>query len=570
MSEPAAPPALARRLGLFDATMIVMGGIIGAGIFRNPSEVAGHVHTPALVLGAWAIGGIIALIGAFVYAELAALRPGEGGQYAYLRDAYHPMMAFLYGWTLLLVTQTGGMAGVAVNFAGYFHGLFPGLEVSERVIALAIIALLTVINCLGVRTGSNVQSALMVTKLLAIVFLVGAGMILLHPAAAAADANAAPVASGGWQGLAAAIVPVMFAYGGWQTASFVSGEMKNPARDLPRGLLIGVTGVIVAYLAVTYVCLRGLGVAGLAKTPTPASDVMRLALGGTGAKIIAWGILVSTAGFLSQSMLTAPRVYYAMARDGVFFKAVGWLDPRNGAPVVAIVLQGICAAVIAACVNYGNILNFVVAIDSAFFGLTGAALLIFRSRGRAANAGSPGRRPSAFRDIRGPRWFSWWSAGRFRLPPSCSFVPARARAWRFCWLAWWFTSSGPAATLTLRQNQGSLDARHDCRNKQPKRSGPGVPRRRRTIDQGDAQRREKGGFAADPAGPRCRECCAWRWWAAVVPGCNTRWICRTGRPAVTSWWNPPASAWWWTPRARFMSPAANWITWTPSRTGASR
>jgi basic amino acid/polyamine antiporter, APA family len=402
MSEPAAAPALARRLGLFDATMIVMGGIIGAGIFRNPSEVAGHVHTPALVLGAWVIGGLIALIGAFVYAELAALRPGEGGQYAYLRDAYHPMMAFLYGWTLLLVTQTGGMAGVAVNFAGYFHGLFPGLAVSDRIIALAIIALLTVINCFGVRTGSNVQSALMVTKLLAIVFLVGAGMILLHPAAApVADPNAAPVGSGGWRGLAAAIVPVMFAYGGWQTASFISGELKNPGRDLPRGLLIGVTGVIVAYLAVTFVCVRGLGVAGLANTPTPASDVMRLALGDTGAKIIAWGILVSTAGFLSQAMLTAPRVYYAMARDGVFFKAVGWLDPRNGAPVVAIVLQGICAAVIAACVNYGNILNFVVAIDSAFFGLTGAALLVFRSRGRAANAGSPG--PPAFR-VPGHPW----------------------------------------------------------------------------------------------------------------------------------------------------------------------
>jgi basic amino acid/polyamine antiporter, APA family len=402
MSEPAAPPALARRLGLFDAIMIVMGGIIGTGIFRNPSEVAGHVHTPALVLGAWAIGGIIALIGAFVYAELAALRPGEGGQYAYLRDAYHPMMAFLYGWTLLLVTQTGGMAGVAVNFAGYFHGLFPDLNVSNTVIAVGIITVLTVINCLGVRTGSNVQSALMVTKLLAIVFLVGAGWILVHPAGTpVTDANATPVASGGWQGLAAAMVPVMFAYGGWQTASFISGEMKNPGRDLPRGLLIGVTGVILAYLAVTYVCVRGLGVTGLAKTATPAADVMRLALGDTGAKIIAWGILVSTAGFLSQGMLTAPRVYYAMARDGVFFKAVGWLNPRNQAPVVAIILQGICAAVIAACVKYGDILNFVVAIDAIFFGLTGAALLVFRLRGQSANAGPPG--PPAFR-VPGHPW----------------------------------------------------------------------------------------------------------------------------------------------------------------------
>ena len=174
----------------------------------------------------------------------------------------------------------------------------------------------------------------------------------------------------------------MFAYGGWQTASFVSGEMKNPARDLPRGLLFGVVGVVIAYLGVAYVCLRDLGIDGLAGTKTPAVDVMRMALGAKGEQIIALGIVVSTAGFLSQAMLTAPRVYYEMARDGVFFKAVGWLHPRTQAPVVAIALQGVCAAVIAACVQYGDILNFVVGVDQLFFGLTGAALLLFRSRAR--------------------------------------------------------------------------------------------------------------------------------------------------------------------------------------------
>src|SRR5205814_8147249 len=155
---------LARRLGVFDATMLVMGGIIGAGIFRNPSEVARHVSTPGLMLLAWAAGGLIALGGAYVYAELAQRRPEVGGQYAYLRDAFHPMAAFLYGWTLLLVTQTGGMAAVAMTFADYFREL-TGLNVERSVIAVATLAILTVINCLGVKSGSNVQSALMVMKI---------------------------------------------------------------------------------------------------------------------------------------------------------------------------------------------------------------------------------------------------------------------------------------------------------------------------------------------------------------------------------------------------------------------
>ena len=271
----------------------------------------------ALVLGAWVIGGAIALIGAFVYAELAALRPRVGGQYAYLRDAYHPIVAFLYGWTLLLVVQTGGMAGAAIICGRYFREL-TGLGVSEQLVAGVTLGILTLVNCLGVRAGSNLQSALMLTKLAAIAMLIGVGYIMVTPAPTMASATPrrdAAVRSG----LATAMVPVLFAYGGWQTASFVSGEMRDPRRDLPRGLLIGVIGVIVLYLAVTYVCLRVLGVDGLAQTQTPASEVMRRALGDRGARLIALGIAISTVGFLSQSILTAPRVYYAMARDGVFF-----------------------------------------------------------------------------------------------------------------------------------------------------------------------------------------------------------------------------------------------------------
>src|SRR5207253_5365576 len=174
--------------------------------------------------------------------------------------------------------------------------------------------------------------------------------------AASSMSAANPAGSGGAVGLAAAMVPVLFAYGGWQTASFVAGEMRDPQRDLPRGLLIGVVGVIVLYLTVTFVCLRVLGVDGLAATATPASEIMRRALGDRGARLIALGIAISTVGFLSQSILTAPRVYYAMARDGVFFRAIGTLDARTRVPVAAIVLQGVWAAVIAMTGKYDQIL----------------------------------------------------------------------------------------------------------------------------------------------------------------------------------------------------------------------
>ena len=396
---------LVRRLGAFDATMIVMGGIIGAGIFMNPSVVARAVDTPAMILLAWLLGGVIALAGAFVYAELAVWRPQVGGQYVYLRDAYHPMVAFLYGWTLLLVTQTGGMAAVAMTFASYFREL-TGIGTSAPAIAVVTLAVLTIVNCFGARAGSNVQSVLMVAKIAAVLMLVTLGWLAIgapgaSPGMPPGDASAG-IAAGATSSrtpllaLGAAMVPVLFAYGGWQTASFVGGELRAPERDLPRGLLVGVVGVIVLYVAVNVVCLAVLGADGLAATSTPASAVMRAALGSTGARLIAAGIAISTVGFLSQGMLTAPRVYYAMARDGLFFRPVGSVHPVTRAPVVAIVLQGIWASVIALSGRYEQILNYVVAIDALFFGLTGAALLVFRHRerrGRAQRAATGARMP---------------------------------------------------------------------------------------------------------------------------------------------------------------------------------
>src|SRR6266487_4527985 len=323
-----------RQLGLFDATMIVMGGIVGAGIFANPSEVAHRVHTPFLILGVWVLGGFIAMCGAFIWAELATRLPGTGGQYLYLREAYHPSVAFVYGWGLLLVTQTGGMAAVAV--------------ILLKIGALAALVILG--------------------------FALGGGSLKSGPLLAQ------PVSFGLLKNIGSAMVPIAFAYGGWQTATFVAGEMRDARRDLSRGLLAGVAAVVGLYLAVNLACLRVLGPAGLDATMTPASDVMRIALGERGAQWIAAGIAISTLGFLSQSMLTAPRVYYAMARDGLFFKSVGKLSWRSRAPVVAIVLQGLAAIVIACSGTYGQILNFEVTVEFIFFGMTAASLFILRRR----------------------------------------------------------------------------------------------------------------------------------------------------------------------------------------------
>ena len=361
-----------------------MGGIIGSGIFMNPHVVAEVVHTPALILGAWAVGGLIALAGAFIYAELAALRPQVGGQYAYIREAFHPGMAFIYGWTLLLVVQSGGMAAVAVTFARYFIDL-TRVGTADWVVGAIALGALTIINCLGVRAGSTVQSALMVLKILAITALIGVGL-WAGPRQDVSVAQIQSVSSApeSWSMIGtfgAALVPVLFAYGGWQTASFIAGEMREPRKNLPRALLIGVVGVIVLYLAVNFVCVSVLGVGGLAATTTPASEVMRSVLGEKGKTIIAIGIAISTLGFLSQSMLTAPRVYFAMADDGLFFKGVGRLHPRTRVPAAAIALQGLVAIVIAASGKYDEILNYVVSIDSIFFGLTAACLFALRKRG---------------------------------------------------------------------------------------------------------------------------------------------------------------------------------------------
>lgn len=259
------PPTaeLLPRLGLVEATLVVMGGIVGSGIFINPSVVARHVRSPELILGAWVAGGAVALVGAFVYAELAERMPKVGGQYAYLREAFHPLVGFLYGWALLMVINAGGTAAVAMTFGRYAVEL-TGIPLEERTVAVLTLLLLAAINCLGVKSGSLVQGALMVLKIGVLLSLIVLGLLLHRP-----PAPTPPAGRDGLLAFGAAMVPVLFAYGGWQAANFVAAEVREPRRNLPRALVAGVLGVVVLYLGANWVYLRGLGPAGSRRPERP-------------------------------------------------------------------------------------------------------------------------------------------------------------------------------------------------------------------------------------------------------------------------------------------------------------
>lgn len=389
-ASPAAP-ALVRRLGLLDVTLIAMGGIIGSGIFVSPSLVAARTGSVTGTLFAWVLGGAIALAGALVFAELGARRPEAGGSYAYLREAYHPAIGFLFGWTLLLLVQSGGMAASAMTFARYAREL-GHVPLSEGALAAVVLLVLTLVNILGVRAGASTQNVLMVLKLTALLAVIVAGLALVGatvapPVPGPPPTPPPPDATGGF---GAAMVAVIFAYGGAHTAAFIGGEVKDPERTLPRGLVLGVLGVIVVYVLVNLACLRVLGVERLAASTAPAAEVMRIAFGDTGARVLALGVAASTLGFLSQCMLTAPRVYWAMAADGNFFRGVAWVHPRTHAPVVAIALQGLAATIMAFTGEYGRILDLVVSTDWVFFALTAVALFVLRRRDRAAGRRDPG------------------------------------------------------------------------------------------------------------------------------------------------------------------------------------
>jgi basic amino acid/polyamine antiporter, APA family len=377
----------ARRLGLFSGTMAVIGGIIGGGIFRTPAVVAERVGSPGLILAAWIVGGAVALIGAFCFGELGQRSPRAGGGYVYLREAWGPFTAFLYGWGLLLVIASGAIAAVAVTFADYAVALTGQSRRLTLPLALGAIFLLSGINYFGVRPGAVVQNLFTILKLLALTALIVAGL-------AAGIPSTAPNPPGNPAAFGAALVPILFTYGGWQQTNFIAEEMVAPERDLPRALVLGVGVVVTVYLLANLAYLRVLGPAGLAASPAPAADLMRSVLGPAGGTLIAAGIAASTFGFLNLVILVTPRVFQAMAADGVFLPRLARLHPVHRTPAGAIVLQAVWASVLALSGSFGQLVDYVAFADWVFFGLTVAGLFVYRARDRADGRVAP---PGAFR-----------------------------------------------------------------------------------------------------------------------------------------------------------------------------
>jgi APA family basic amino acid/polyamine antiporter len=373
----------ARRLGLFSATMAVMGGIIGSGVFLGPQIVAARVGSAGLTLVTWVVGGVIALAGAFCFGELGARRPRAGGGYVYLRDAFGPLAAFLYGWALLLVIATGATAAVAVTFATYTVALV-GLPLRATLpLAISAIVLLSAVNYLGVKPAALTQNVFTILKLPAVAALIVVGLSFTPSTALyrPLPTSTAPVGLGAVAvAIGAALVPVLFAYGGWQQTNFIAEEIIEPERNLPRALVAGVAGVVAVYLLANLAYLRVLGAAGLAHSSAPAAGVMARVLGPTGQRLISAGIAVSTFGFLNLVILVTPRVFQAMAADGVFFAGLARLHPRYRTPAGAIAFMGAWSIVLALSGTYAQLLDYVVFGDWIFFGLTVASLFIYRAR----------------------------------------------------------------------------------------------------------------------------------------------------------------------------------------------
>jgi APA family basic amino acid/polyamine antiporter len=363
--------------------MVVIGGIIGAGIFLNPAIVAQRVHTTAFILATWIIGGAVALIGALAFAELGARRPRAGGGYVYLTEAFGPIYAFLYGWTFLLIINSGGIAAVAVTFARYTVDLFAISPSYVKPLAAALLVVLSGVNYLGVRSGSITQNIFTVLKLVALAALIFAGVFLARGGVSAA-AEPAIQGLGTVRALGIALIPVLFAYGGWQYQNNIASEIIEPERTIPRAMIIGMFVVVAVYVLANVAYIRTLGPSGLATSVAPAADTMRRIVGPLGGSLMAAGIMVSTIGFVNSGILSAPRMLQAMAADGLFFRFASRIHPRHRTPSGGILIQAVWALTLALSGTYGQLLDYVVFGDWIFFGLIVATVFAYRRRDATA------------------------------------------------------------------------------------------------------------------------------------------------------------------------------------------
>jgi len=391
---------LVKGLGLFDATTLVVGSMIGSGIFIVSADIARQVNSPGLLIMTWVATAVLTLIAALSYGELAAAMPQAGGQYVYLREAFGPLCGFLYGWTLFLVIQTGTIAAVAVAFAKFTGVFLPwfsagndllsagGLRIStQQALAIGIIALLTWINTRGIRTGALVQNIFTVAKTGALLGLVGLGLL----AARNADAVAANFHDF-WRGadwsfttirlVGVAMVGALFASDAWNNVTFTAGEVRNPRRDIPLALGLGVAIVSALYIASNFAYLRLLPLEAIQHAPEDRVGTAAAAqiFGDVSAQLMAAAIMISTFGCTNGLILAGARVYYAMALDRLFFRSVARLDPRTRAPVVSLVVQGGWASLLTLSGTYSDLLDYVIFAVLLFYVLTIIGLFFLRRR----------------------------------------------------------------------------------------------------------------------------------------------------------------------------------------------
>lgn len=377
---------LARVLGLRDLTLLTIGGVIGSGIFLVPGEVlrqAGGQIGPAMLV--WLVGGLLSLLGALTYGELSAVNPKAGGIYVHLRDCFGPLPAFLFGWTLFFAMNGGTVATLAVAFSTMLSQIVPMSAALAKVVAIAMIAVLTLVNIKGTRESADLQDWTTMIKVVAILLMAVALFAFGHGFSSPSAAIWPSAFSGSLaSGFGLAMIGVLWAYEGWQYVTFSAGEVINPQRNYPRAMFAGTAVLIGIYLIANLAYLAALGPEGVANSTSVAAESLTAVVNPTAAKLIALTILVSVFSAANANVLTCPRVYYAMANDGLFFRKLGEVHPRFGTPAFAIVAGSLWSAVLALAGTFTELLTYVVFCGWIFYGLTAATIFVYRKRFPAA------------------------------------------------------------------------------------------------------------------------------------------------------------------------------------------
>jgi amino acid transporter len=369
---------LPRRLGAWSTTAVTIGIMIGSGIFRVPAVVAAAAGTPKSTLLVWVVGGLVAMCGALALAEVAALYPDAGGMYVYLREAFGPLTAFLFGW-LYLIVMPAGAGAIALVFAEYLGRLLPLAPEYVRVVAGALILLLAAAQYRSVRFGAAIQNASTIAKVLAILTMAMAAFLLGAPGAGAWNDGSAATAST-WSGFGLGVVAVLWAYNGWQDVTCLSGEVRDPGRSLPRAIVGGTLTVVAVYLIANAAYLRVLTIEEIARSPLVAADLSVRLVGPVGSALIAALVCVSTLGALNAVIMAIPRVFWAMAEDGLFFRTVAAVHPRYRTPHMAIASLAGLSILYLALRSFEQLIEAFVLASLPFWGLAVASVIVLRRR----------------------------------------------------------------------------------------------------------------------------------------------------------------------------------------------